>query len=116
MFVINFTDKNLDMRFNLTFLTLLILPIAGIGQQKPQFEALLAEVNQAGPLLENYVPELTSADQRRRNYLDFLRNQIDTLNISPAKRYKIMRDIYQGKELPWVTKYQLKLDFKSDSI
>jgi hypothetical protein len=104
------------MRLNLIILALIVAPFSGISQEKPQFEALLAEVNPAGPLLDDYMPELSSAEEIRRNYLEHLRNQIDTLNISPTKRYKIMRDIYQGKESPWVTKYQLKTDFKIDSI
>ncbi|MDA8685422.1 hypothetical protein N9L94_00210 [Robiginitalea sp.] len=104
------------MRFNLILLVILLLPLVGSSQQKPQLEEFLAESNPSGPLLERYVPEYTTADTERRKYLELLRSQIDTLDISASKRYKIMRDIYQGRELQWIAKYRLKTDLRMDSI
>lgn len=97
------------------FAFVLILGTAAAnGQSRPQLDQLLAEEGQKRSSINDFVSNFDSIEGERRSYITLIRSQIDTLKMSDSKRFKIMKDIYQGKEKPWITKYRLKTITKSN--
>jgi hypothetical protein len=86
------------------------------GQSRPQLDKLLEQERQKRSSINDFVSNFDSIEGERRNYIALIKSQIDTLKMSDSKRYKIMRDIYQGKAAPWISKYQLKTAPKTNLL
>lgn len=90
--------------------------LASWGQETPQLDALRAAERNPAPALPAYAPNFVKQAAARRNRLDWLRAQVDTLDIPESKRYRIMRDLYRGREALWLEKYHLSAQPPADSL
>ena len=88
------------MKRTLYFLLLPGFFFVGVGlleaQEKPQLEAKLEE--ERIPLIFSYAPEYNATEQRERETLAAKIAQIDSLDISETRRYKLIRDLYRNKD------------------
>lgn len=78
------------------------------GQKTPQLDARLAALNNPAPALFEYAPTFEEQEAGRRDRLNALKAQLDTLDIPESRRYRIMRDMYRGREVHWLEKYKLQ--------
>lgn len=78
------------------------------GQKTPQLDARLAALNNPAPALLEYAPKFEEQEAGRRERLNALKAQLDTLDIPESRRYRIMRDLYRGREVQWLEKYKLQ--------
>lgn len=86
------------------------------GQETPQLDALVAAQQHPSPALPDYAPNFKKQEAARRGRLEWLRAQVDTLDIPESKRYRIMRDLYRGREAQWLEKYHLSARPLADSL
>ena len=86
------------------------------GQKTPQLDALAASQKNPAPALLDYAPNFDQQEASRRERMEALKAQIDTLDIPEARRYRIMRDLYRGKEVHWLEKYHLADEPVRDSL
>lgn len=78
---------------------------AANAQYAPQLDSLRAEAETAGPALLDYEPDMTDRISQRREQLRELRARLDTLEIPETRRYRMMRDLYRGKDSRLLQKY-----------
>ena len=86
------------------------------GQKTPQLDALVAAQKNAAPALLDYAPQFEEQENGRRERLKALKEQLDTLDIPESRRYRIMRDLYRGREVHWLEKYNLEARPVQDSL
>lgn len=95
---------------------LLCCSLSATGQKTPQLDALLASQKNPTPALLEYAPTFEEQQAARRNRLNTLKAQLDTLDIPETKRYRIMRDLYRGRGVHWLEKYHLASGSGRDSL
>lgn len=98
------------------FAALCWVGVCAWSQETPQLDALAAVQQQAYPVLPSYAPNYHRQEAARRERLEWLKAQVDTLDIPETKRYRIMRDLYRGREAYWLEKYQLSAQPLTDSL
>ncbi len=98
------------------FVGLCCIGLSVCGQETPQLDALVAAQQHPSPALPAYAPNFKKQDAARRDRLEWLKAQVDTLDIPESKRYRIMRDLYRGKEVHWLEKYRLSAQPLGDSL
>lgn len=84
------------------------------GQKTPQLDARVAALDNPAPALLEYDPDFEEQEAGRRERLSALKAQLDTLDIPETRRYRIMRDLYRGREVHWLEKYRLQPWPKND--
>ena len=75
------------------------------GQQAPQLDSIQRARETSGPKYFDFNPTHQLSESENRLRLEAIKAQLDTLDISEAKRYRIMRDMYQGKDSKLLAKY-----------
>ncbi|MBC2840532.1 hypothetical protein [Robiginitalea sp. SC105] len=75
------------------------------AQTAPQLDSIQRAEAEAGPVMLEFQPEHHVLNSLRRIRMDELKAQLDTLDIPEARRYRIMRDAYRGKESRLLVKY-----------
>lgn len=90
--------------------------LSAIAQKTPQLDALVAARENTAPALLEYAPAFGAQESGRRDRLKWLKAQLDTLDIPESRRYRIMRDLYRGKEARWLEKYHLASEPGKDSL
>lgn len=75
------------------------------GQQAPQLDSILRAREEAGPKMLEFQPEHHTLNTLRRIRFEEFKARLDTLDIPEAKRYRIMRDLYRGKESRLLARY-----------
>ena len=86
-------------------LVLLFMGYVGYSQSAPQLDSLRKEVETAQPALLRYEPGIPDEISGRREELRTLRFRLDTLDIPESRRYRMMRDLYRGKDSRLLQKY-----------
>ena len=89
---------------------------AASGQKTPQLDAHLAALDNPAPALLDYAPKFEEQEAVRRERLSALKAQLDTLDIPESRRYRIMRDLYRGREVHWLEKYKLQAWPKNEPL
>ena len=97
------------------FVGLCCIGLSARSQETPQLDALVAAQQNPSPALPSYAPRFRDQEAARRDRLEWLRAQVDTLDIPESKRYRIMRDLYRGREGHWLEKYRLMAQPRADS-
>jgi len=87
-----------------------------LGQKTPQLDALVAAQKNPAPALHEFAPKFEEQEAGRRERLKALKEQLDTLDIPDSRRYRIMRDLYRGREVHWLEKYNLGACPGQDSL
>ncbi len=98
------------------FVGLCCIGLSAWSQETPQLDALVAAQQNPPPALPSYAPHFQDQEAKRRNRLEWLKAQVDTLDIPESKRYRIMRDLYRGREAQWLEKYRLSAQPPADSL
>ncbi|MDC6354039.1 MULTISPECIES: hypothetical protein [Robiginitalea] len=60
---------------------------------------------EAGPKMLEFQPEHHALNTLRRIRLEEFKARLDTLDIPESKRYRIMRDLYRGRESRLLARY-----------
>lgn len=75
------------------------------AQHAPQLDSIRHAREQAGPKMLKFQPEHHALNSLRRIRLEEFKARLDTLDIPESKRYRIMRDLYRGKESRLLARY-----------
>ena len=68
------------------------------AQEKPQKIAKEKAESEKGPALYDYDPNFLVTQKARRAEIERIRKMIDSLDIPASRRFKLVRDLYKGKE------------------
>jgi hypothetical protein len=68
------------------------------AQETPQLDARQKEEAEASPLIFSFAPNYKNAQQREREELELKIAEIDTMDISETRKFKLIRDLYRKKE------------------
>ena len=77
------------------------------AQEKPQKEAIEKAEEEEEPVIFKFEPEYLDAMAAREAEIRRRKAIIDTLDISEAKRRRLLRDLYRDKETKLLSKYLL---------
>ena len=68
------------------------------AQEKPQKIAKEKAESEKGPALYDYNPEFLADQKVKRAEIERIRQLIDSLDIPASRRFKLVRDLYKGKD------------------
>lgn len=68
------------------------------AQEKPQKIAKEKAESEKGPALYNYEPNFLASEKARRAEIERIRQLIDSMDIPASRRFKLVRDLYKGKD------------------
>ncbi|MEX0290649.1 MAG: hypothetical protein AB3N14_16205 [Flavobacteriaceae bacterium] len=77
------------------------------AQEKPQKIAKEKAESEKGPALYDYDPDFLATQKAKRAEIERIRQLIDSLDIPASRRFKLVRDLYKGKETRRLSKILL---------